>query len=70
MTLKVNDLRFSYRRRSVLEGIDIEAAPGALVAILGENGAGKTTLLRSMNRILKPQQGSVLVDDKFVAAMP
>lgn len=69
MTLKVKDVHFAYGKHDVLEKIGFEAVSGSLAAILGENGSGKTTLLKNINRILKPQKGSVLIDDKAVARM-
>ena len=39
------------------------------MATLGQNGSGKTTLLKTLNRILKPDRGCVLIDDVDVAHM-
>jgi iron complex transport system ATP-binding protein len=38
--------------RSILEGVDFDAAPGALTAIVGPNGSGKTTLIRALAGLL------------------
>jgi len=69
VTLRVENLRFSYRGDDVLRGLGFELPPGCLAAILGENGSGKTTLLRNLNRLLRPHAGSVLVDGATVSAM-
>jgi iron complex transport system ATP-binding protein len=42
---------------------------GEVVSILGRNGSGKTTLLKTINRILKPHRGTVLVDGAPVFTM-
>jgi heme exporter protein A len=42
-----------------LEGVDIELAPGASLAVLGANGAGKSTLLRLLAGLARPSAGSV-----------
>ncbi len=42
---------------------------GDVVAILGRNGSGKTTLLKTINRILDPYRGTVLVDGSPVFTM-
>jgi len=47
------------RRREVLRGVDLDVAPGELVALLGTNGSGKTTLLRCLAGTLTPDGGSV-----------
>lgn len=60
----VRDLFFAYPGgHPVLQGIDLELAPGELVVLTGPNGCGKTTLARHLNGLLLPQQGTVLVDD-------
>ncbi len=42
-----------------LDGVDFEARPGEIVALLGENGAGKTTLMNILAGLLRPDAGSV-----------
>jgi iron complex transport system ATP-binding protein len=69
MSLTVRNLRFSYGKRRVLKDIDFEIRSGCLTAVMGQNGSGKTTLLKNIDRILKPETGSVLVDDAAVATM-
>jgi iron complex transport system ATP-binding protein len=64
MMLSVNELRFLYRNRDVLERISFSVQPGQVVAILGPNGVGKTTLLKCLNRILRPKKGTVMLDSE------
>ncbi|MFO7546329.1 MAG: heme ABC exporter ATP-binding protein CcmA [Trueperaceae bacterium] len=45
-------------RETVLDGIDLEIAPGRVVVLRGANGAGKTTLLRMLATRLRPTRGS------------
>jgi len=45
-----------------LEGIDLEIADNAFLAIVGQNGSGKTTLVKHLNGLLKPTSGRVIVD--------
>ncbi len=52
--ISVKNLRFSYRRKIVLDNITFDVNSGEILAILGPNGSGKTTLLKCLNRILKP----------------
>jgi ATP-binding cassette subfamily B protein len=46
----------------VLQGIDLEVAPGERVAIVGPSGSGKTTLAMLVSRFYDPTEGAVLVD--------
>jgi len=48
--------------RPVLKGIDFQAPPGSLVAIVGATGAGKTTLVSLIPRFYDPTGGRVLLD--------
>ncbi|MFT4082267.1 MAG: ATP-binding cassette domain-containing protein, partial [Nocardioides sp.] len=50
----VRDLRVAFRADPVLTGIDLTAAPGRRVALVGENGVGKSTLLRAVAGRLPP----------------
>lgn len=54
-------LGFSRRlpRATALGGVDLEAAPGEAVGLVGENGSGKTTLLRLVAGIGEPDAGRV-----------
>jgi len=57
-------LRKSYGAHEVLKGIDLQVAPGEVVAIIGKSGSGKSTLLRCINGLEDFQSGSVSVDGK------
>jgi len=46
-------------REPVLEGVNLEIAPGERVALLGENGCGKTTLLRALAGLDAPLAGTI-----------
>lgn len=48
-------------RRAILHGVDFDARPGALTAIVGPNGSGKTTLLRALVGDVR-HEGTVLLD--------
>jgi ABC-type multidrug transport system ATPase subunit len=60
-TLVVRDLERRFGDRTVLNGIDLEVAPGERVVLLGPNGSGKTTMLRCVAGTLEPTGGSVSV---------
>ena len=47
--------------RRALDDVSFSVAEGALLALLGTSGSGKTTALRSINRLVTPDSGTVLV---------
>lgn len=53
-----------------VKGVDIDIAPGELVAFLGPNGAGKSTTLRMLTTLLSPTSGSARVAGVDVVADP
>ncbi|GAB6906533.1 conserved hypothetical protein [Desulfosarcina cetonica] len=61
MILSVANLNFAYNSHPVLDGVTFSLEKGQLLAILGVNGAGKSTLLKCLNRILRPQAGTILL---------
>ncbi|MCY3700511.1 MAG: ABC transporter ATP-binding protein [Gemmatimonadetes bacterium] len=69
--LDLQALAVGYRnaRGVVLSGIDLGAAPGDFVCILGRNGSGKSTLMRTIAGLQPSLDGIVLLDGEVVASM-
>jgi phospholipid/cholesterol/gamma-HCH transport system ATP-binding protein len=59
--IEIRDLHFSYGKREVLKGLELDIPKGKVVAILGASGCGKSTLLQLMGGALKPARGSATV---------
>ena len=54
----------------ILQGIDLSAAGGEIVTILGPNGCGKSTLLKCIAGYVKPRGGGVSIEGRDVTGMP
>ncbi|MEV6345582.1 ATP-binding cassette domain-containing protein [Actinoplanes sp. NPDC051851] len=65
--IRVRGLEKSFKKLSVLRGVDIEVARGSIFALLGSNGAGKTTLVKILSTLLKADAGSAEVNGFDVA---
>jgi ABC-type multidrug transport system ATPase subunit len=64
--LRVERLRVKRGGRVVLDELDVVAAAGEIVGIVGKNGCGKSTLLMTIAGVLAPSDGRVLVDGASV----
>jgi energy-coupling factor transport system ATP-binding protein len=68
--ISVHGLVHRYDGVTAIGGLDLEIAPGEIVAVVGENGSGKTTLVKHFNGLLRPTEGSVTVDGLDAATVP
>ena len=59
--LSIENLHVFYGSRRALNGVNLVAQTGEVLALLGPNGAGKTTLLRSIVGLIKPDVGTIHV---------
>lgn len=53
----------SDQEEPVLKGISLTVQPGMFVGIVGRSGSGKSTLSKLLQRLYKPESGSILIDD-------
>ncbi len=67
--LKVDNLSFAYGNHTVLKNVSFSVNSGEFVGILGNNGSGKTTLIKCINRILKPQSGTVTIREQDLSSL-
>jgi ABC-type multidrug transport system fused ATPase/permease subunit len=63
--IQFHDVEFSYEPPNlVLKGVNLQAAPGSIVAIVGPSGAGKSTLVSLLLRLFDPDKGSISIDGR------
>ncbi|MDH4201930.1 MAG: ABC transporter ATP-binding protein [Phycisphaerae bacterium] len=69
--IEIKDLHFSYGRKKVLTGVNLDVPAGSIFGFLGRNGAGKTTLIKTLLGLQKPSagKGSILGLDCFEHAL-
>ncbi|AEA33435.1 LPS export ABC transporter ATP-binding protein [Hippea maritima] len=60
----------SYRKRIVVNNVNINANEGEIVGLLGPNGAGKTTTFYMIAGLIKPDKGSVVINDEDITHLP
>ncbi len=68
--LEASGVRKRFGKTDALDGLDLVAPAGEVLAILGPNGAGKTTLVRMLATLLRPDAGSLRVAGVDVARDP
>ena len=70
VTLKLNNISFAYSNESkpLFSDFSMEIKPGTMVAIMGETGVGKTTLLRLLLALIKPESGTIIIEDETLSA--
>jgi branched-chain amino acid transport system ATP-binding protein len=67
--LELQGVRAGYGAAEVLRGVDLVLEPGTITCVVGPNGAGKSTVLRTVSGLLRPRQGSILLDGTDIAGM-
>ena len=74
LMVKSENLKYEYKRTFengnethtetvvALNGVSIEIERGSFVAVLGHNGSGKSTFAKHINALIKPTEGTIIVD--------
>ena len=70
MILKAQNLTKSYAGKAVVKDVSLNLKQGEIVGLLGPNGAGKTTSFYMIVGLIKPNSGSIYLDDKEITNFP
>ena len=68
--MTVQDVCFSYEKgKEILHHVNFTAAPGSVIAIVGETGCGKTTLINLLMRFYDVTSGAILLDGRDIRTL-
>ena len=70
IVIEVNDLKKSFNGNVVLEKINFKLFEGESLAIIGASGSGKSVLLKNIIGLLKPDTGSIKINNKNIVNLP
>ncbi|WP_299888259.1 LPS export ABC transporter ATP-binding protein [uncultured Ruegeria sp.] len=68
--LRIEKLRKSYRKKTVIRDVSMTLGRSEVVALLGPNGSGKTTTFYSVAGLVFPEAGTVTLDGQNVTTLP
>lgn len=64
--LKISGVKKHFGKKVVLDGIDLEIEQGKSLVVIGASGTGKSVMLKCVLGLLKPDEGSVMVDGEEI----
>jgi lipopolysaccharide export system ATP-binding protein len=70
LTIHTNQLVKTYSSRTVVNKVSVEVQQGEIVGLLGPNGAGKTTTFYMVVGLIKPDEGTVFLNDTDITKLP
>ena len=70
MKLHTDNIIKKYGKRTVVKGVSVEVNQGEIVGLLGPNGAGKTTSFYMIVGLIRPNSGSVFLDQEDITKLP
>ena len=70
IVIEVNNLKKSFQGNVVLENINFKLFEGESLAIIGASGSGKSVLLKNIIGLLKPDSGSIKINNKNIVNLP
>ena len=68
--LELRNVHTYYGNIHALKGISLKVEQGEVVTLIGSNGAGKTTTLRTIQGLLRPREGQILLEGEELQKIP
>ena len=68
--LELKDVHSYYGNIHALKGVSLMVDNGEIVTLIGSNGAGKSTTLRTIQGIIRPRQGTIVLDGVALEKLP
>jgi lipopolysaccharide export system ATP-binding protein len=68
MILRADNLIKKYKQRTVVNDVSFSVSQGEIVGLLGPNGAGKTTSFYMIVGLIKPNEGTIYLDDEDITS--
>ncbi|HEU5394743.1 MAG TPA: ABC transporter ATP-binding protein [Candidatus Methylomirabilis sp.] len=68
--IRLAGVRKTFESQAVLQGVDLEVAPGETITIIGGSGTGKSVLLRLIIGLIKPDAGQIWIDGEEITPLP
>ncbi|WP_017731084.1 LPS export ABC transporter ATP-binding protein [Nafulsella turpanensis] len=70
MILRAENLVKKYKKRTVVNHVSVSVEQGEIVGLLGPNGAGKTTSFYMIVGLIKPNEGTIFLDNEDITSLP
>lgn len=70
LVLRAEGLTKRYKKRAVVQGVDLAVRQGEIVGLLGPNGAGKTTTFHMIVGLVRPNRGRIFLQEADITRLP
>ena len=67
--IKIRDLHKAFGKKVVLDGVDLDIEKGEALVVIGGSGTGKSVLIKCIQGLLRPDSGSILIDEEEVVGI-
>ena len=68
--IRMNEVRKSFGPKVVLDGLNLDIKRGESVVVIGGSGVGKSVMLKCILGLLRPESGSIAIDDQEIVGIP